>query len=526
MKDAAAELDVRCERVQSALGAVAPGEILDSPLRESAVLIAAEARKAGRADLAILILERLVVHIQDEPALWQQLGFSYGEEQRLPDAQAAFRQAAQLKPEDPLIAFAHAQASLDAGHAAQALFARAQRLAPENLAAVDGRAAALSAQGEPHEAEKVLAAALVQHPGWLQGHKSLIALRWTSGHPRDFARSYASACRAEPRNQALRLAWFGALAQARDWAGAEAVIEEAETDLGASPAIAVAHAYLASESGNVALADEWFTRTASIQDEFLGIAHLRHCLRTQNLSKAESLAMTLLRGRSARAVWPYLSIIWRLRGDARAQWLDGAPPYIRTYDDMVTPRELDELAATLRRLHTARNAHLEQSVRGGTQTDADRQLFFRAEPEIQVLKSRVRTAIRDYVAGMPAPDLSHPLLGTPRNRGAFSGSWSVRLTGQGHHVSHTHPKGWISSSLYVSLPSAAKLGPPPAGWIRFGAPPSTLGATLPAYAQIEPRPGRLVLFPSTMWHETLPFDAGERLVIAFDVIAAGPRHPT
>ena len=34
---------------------------------------------------------------------------------------------------------------------------------------------------------------------------------------------------------------------------------------------------------------------------------------------------------------------------------------------------------------------------------------------------------------------------------------------------------------------------------------------------IEPKPGRLVLFPSTMWHGTEPFAAGERLTVAFDV---------
>jgi hypothetical protein len=26
-----------------------------------------------------------------------------------------------------------------------------------------------------------------------------------------------------------------------------------------------------------------------------------------------------------------------------------------------------------------------------------------------------------------------------------------------------------------------------------------------------------VLFPSTMWHSTYPFEAGERLTIAFDI---------
>jgi hypothetical protein len=101
----------------------------------------------------------------------------------------------------------------------------------------------------------------------------------------------------------------------------------------------------------------------------------------------------------------------------------------------------------------------------------------------------------------------------------------VRLTAQGHHVSHTHPLGSISSALYVALPPPDQLGEAPAGWIRFGVPPPGLGLKLPALAQFEPKPGRLILFPSTMWHDTLPFDAGERLVIAFDVICPRPPHP-
>jgi hypothetical protein len=68
------------------------------------------------------------------------------------------------------------------------------------------------------------------------------------------------------------------------------------------------------------------------------------------------------------------------------------------------------------------------------------------------------------------------------------------------------------------LPSSAELGAAPAGWIRFGVPPQDLGLNLPALGQFEPKAGQLVLFPSTMWHETLPFDDGERLVVAFDVM--------
>jgi hypothetical protein len=34
---------------------------------------------------------------------------------------------------------------------------------------------------------------------------------------------------------------------------------------------------------------------------------------------------------------------------------------------------------------------------------------------------------------------------------------------------------------------------------------------------VEPKPGRLALFPSTMWHGTRKFPAGERMTVAFDV---------
>lgn len=517
------QLETRCVQLQDALRGLAPSQEPPPALIFAAMDLARDARKAGRGGLAAPLLERLVAVAPREAAAWQLLGFAYGEEQRIPEAVRAFSKAATLEPDDPLTAFGHAQASLDAGFPAAALFAHARTLAPGDLATVNGRAAALLAQGEPAAAEALLADTLLRHPDWLAGHKSLAGLRWTSGDSRHFTRGYAAACRVEPRNLALRLAWFSALAQARDWEAAEQVLAEGEKLIGAAPAFAVARAFLAGESGDTKLAEDWFARTASIQDDVLGIAHLRHCLRTAQVAKAESLALDLLKRRSAPRIWPYLSLIWRLRGDPRAAWLDGAPPYIRAFDLELDSGELAELAAVLRRLHTTRAPYLEQSVRGGTQTDTDRQLFFRAEPQIQRLRAKVCAAIRTYVAAMPPPVPGHPLLGTPRGQFLFSGSWSVRLTAQGRHVSHTHPRGWISSALYVSLPQPGQGGAAPAGWIRFGVPPAELGLQLPGLGQFEPKPGRLILFPSTMWHETLPFEAGERLVIAFDVIP--PRRP-
>jgi hypothetical protein len=44
---------------------------------------------------------------------------------------------------------------------------------------------------------------------------------------------------------------------------------------------------------------------------------------------------------------------------------------------------------------------------------------------------------------------------------------------------------------------------------------------LAAEHAIKPEPGRLVLFPSYMWHGTAPFSGdAERLTIAFDLLPA------
>ena len=57
------------------------------------------------------------------------------------------------------------------------------------------------------------------------------------------------------------------------------------------------------------------------------------------------------------------------------------------------------------------------------------------------------------------------------------------------------------------------------GWLRLGQPPFRTVPELPAERFVRPRPGRLVLFPSYMWHGTVPFGTEERrMTIAFDLI--------
>jgi tetratricopeptide (TPR) repeat protein len=454
----------------------------------------------------------------DEPtdaSGWHARALALASEQRMSEATQSFARAAALAPADLAIAAGYAQACYVSGLPAAELFLRARHLAPANPDITLHTAVAFAAEGRPSEAEAMLVDALHAHPEWLDGHRCLASMRWAAGRASEFVSSYREACRVQPRNPALRMAWFSMLALIRDWPAAAEVLDEAAALVGDERLLAPGRLFIACETGATAEAERLLPLTDTVRERGVEVCRIRHFLRTGQIAKADAVASRVCQTPAARLAWPYRSLIWRLQNDPRAHWLDGDPAYVRTFDLDFSSHELDELAVLLRGLHTANAPYIEQSVRGGTQTD--RPLLFRHEPVLQLARQKFHDAVQQYIAGLPAFEPGHPLLGVARQPVRFSGSWSVRLNAQGFHISHTHPKGWISSAFYVALPDAAQMGEPPAGWIRFGAPPPELGLALNAYQQIEPKRGRLVLFPSTTWHATAPFSDGERLVIAFDV---------
>ena len=205
-----------------------------------------------------------------------------------------------------------------------------------------------------------------------------------------------------------------------------------------------------------------------------------------------------------------------MAGDPRIEWLVGDERLVGIIDLSETLPPIDQLADTLRSLHVAKGEYLDQSVRGGTQTDGP--LLSRIDPVIRHLRRAIVAAVQKHAAQLPPVDSNHPMLRQRRDRRVrFSGSWSVRLRSGGHHSNHVHPLGWISSALYVSLPDRSPNEAEDSGWLKLGEPDEKLGLALAARRKIEPKTARLVLFPSWMWHGTVPFATGERLTVAFDV---------
>lgn len=217
------------------------------------------------------------------------------------------------------------------------------------------------------------------------------------------------------------------------------------------------------------------------------------------------------------------AVAWRLLDDPRYgamyDYRCVVPSLIDTpegWPDLET--YLAELAASLRKLHVHRAHPVFQSLRGGSQVDLD----FRHSPDASVnaFPRAIEGAIRRYMATIDAGEPGW----RKRNTGAYrlSGAWSVRLRPHGHHVNHVHPDGWLSSACYIELPSIDD-DAEHAGWIQFGQPGMITAPPLWPEHFVKPRPGLLVLFPSYMWHGTVPFDGppdAARVTIAFDVVPA------
>jgi hypothetical protein len=189
-------------------------------------------------------------------------------------------------------------------------------------------------------------------------------------------------------------------------------------------------------------------------------------------------------------------------------------------------RTREDYLAALRRVLEARHRHrrhpLDQSLRQGTQTS--RNLLVKPEPEVAQLLAAFGVAMREFVAqtedALRAESATHPLLLRRGQDPRPVGCWSVRLTQGGFHVNHIHPEGWLSSAFYVQVPGESADPQRRAGWLKFGEPRFPLPG-LPPTGFVQPVPGRLVLFPSYLWHGTTALESDEpRLSVAFDAVPA------
>jgi len=367
--------------------------------------------------------------------------------------------------------------------------------------------------------------AVERNPGHLESHRNLNSLLWQQNRPEDYLKSYEQALIKDPKAVNLRLAWATALTQQDAWAEAERVIEEGLRHTPGAAELLSLLAYSLEGQGRWEDALQQHAVAVDAPDALANhrISYARALLACQRPDEALPYAETAAREvpMNQRAI-AYLGLCWRLLGDERDTLLND-------YENLVVPFELpvpagyassadfnEHLATVLNGLHIGKRHPPEQTVRGGSQTYGD--LFDRSEPEIRLLVTSLEACVREYIGTFPR-DTRHPLFARRSRRFRFSASWSIRLASGGFHTMHTHPMGWISSAYYVQVPEEVSESDAYGGGIKFGEPDIDLGDAGRARRYIQPRTGQLVLFPSYMWHGTVPFESDQpRMTAPFDVV--------
>ena len=403
--------------------------------------------------------------------------------------------------------------------------ASAQADAPDMPMTDTNRGNILQQLGRLEEAVEAYERALARNPLDFMAHAEMNRLLYRLGREDAFLKSYDDAAVGYPRMAAIPLDKAGLLLKSERFALAK---ENFERAIQIDPASVTAHDGL-----GLALAQlNEFEASARAHEKAVTIE-------PDNANAWANFALTLLRSRqsdralaaaeraleaephnqNALAVW---GLALRQLGDERESALNGYSDFVQIFD-LEPPEGFSdieafnhELNATLDNLHRDRHQPLDQTLRGGTQTL--HHLFGSGHGLAEKLRVRIDAAIGTYIARMKDSD-AHPLLSRRAKNFAYRGSWSSRLSDCGFHTNHVHPKGWISSAYYVSLPEVVAGEEQKQGWIKFGEPPAEIGDGSAYRRAIQPRAGRLVLFPSYMWHGTIPFQSKEaRTTIAFDVV--------
>jgi uncharacterized protein (TIGR02466 family) len=385
------------------------------------------------------------------------------------------------------------------------------------------RAQALQELGRLDEAEEALGAGLQLDAAHVDCQVALGQLRFMRGQADPFRRMRDAAIGAGD-NLRLRLAFGNLLRQAGFLQEAEQELRALLGRMGRVPEITAPLAIVVHTTGRY--------------DEAVALASEAAAQRPDSAAIAQALTGALLSaGRGADA----LQVIerWRARQPLDQSWLAFEASALRLvgderyrdlydYERLVRPFELDpppgwasiadfnrDLIASLERLHRLKVHPLDQSLRHGTQTQ--RSLLKESDPVIRAFLQAIEVPIARYREAM-GHDPAHPLRARNAGPTQIVGCWSVRLGRSGYHVNHNHPEGWISSAYYVQVPEEVADENARRGWIKFGEPGIPIpGADAEHYVQ--PRPGRLVLFPSYMWHGTMPIEGdAPRMTIAFDMV--------
>ncbi len=498
---------------------------IDSSFRPARLGLARHLSNIGEGGKAAKEAQALIDQNANDAEAWNVFGTSRRLQRRSEDAEVAFRRALELEPD-----YAIARHNLGA---LLAQLSRSEDALTELAAAASlgvrgpeidlNRASALMALCRFDEAELLLENTVKTTPGDTNAHTLLARVRFMRGGS-DFADVFAAAVRARPEDVTLRLGYSRVLRGAGLFDQAQATLESA-LDLNKADSRLLAElAAVHLDAGRFEVALKHARSAVTENPAGSGVDDILIDALTC-LGRADEAMPIVERARRRDPLnqW-YVAMeatVARLLGDPRYEELYDYDAFVRSYElsppdgwSSIEAFHVD-LISVLQQRHQFQSEPLDQSLRHGTQTP--RGLLGDPNPVIRSFLRAIEEPVAQYRMDMGF-DADHPLRSRNKGDSELIGCWSVRLRRGGYHVNHVHSQGWISSAYYVEVPPEVSNEADKSGWIKFGEPRFEVpGAG--AEKLVQPSVGRLLLFPSYMWHGTTPITGDDpRMTIAFDVI--------
>ena len=455
--------------------------------------------------------------------VWETLALALTRQRRFTEAEHAHRRAIALKPND---AVAHHNlgellVTLERPEALDSL-ERARSLGGDRYEVAYNLGRAAVNAGDVDRAETEFARAVDLQPLNPEAQRALVSLRFMRGDPA-FVRSLSTAVRAHRDHLPLQILLAEVLWHSGEPSGAQTLLRDALARNGTDATVRSMLAMLLLDQGQLDEAETEALEAANSPSQGSAAAlHLVTVLLARGRPEEARPFIAAQRQRDPLApAWLALeATAARMLGDARHQELCDYERFVRVFDLPAPPgfgtiTEFNAaLAAVLEDRHRFIREPLDRPLRNGTQTS--RSLLTDPDPVVQAALGAFHAAVIEYCAGLEVPP-DHPLARMRSGTAQFTGAWSVRLQRGGFEVNHYRPAGLVSASYDVAIPEDVRDPQLKLGWLKFGEPRYPAPGYGPEYF-VEPRAGRLVLFPSYLWHGTQPiYSPTPRLGIAFDV---------
>ena len=359
--------------------------------------------------------------------------------------------------------------------------------------ALNLKAALLMSSGEAAEAIRIFTKIIKVAPNFSQAHFNLGSALTTVGKPKSAIK---------PLQQALKI----------------------------EPDYADAHYNLANALRQIEKTDEsikHYSQTLRINPDHLGAAtnlasaHLELC-QPNEAYEASLQAQTIDPGN--RDALAFTAIAATEKGDKKTSARILNPDRLVRAKQFDIRPGFDSLAAFNAALVDHVLAHptlaeepRNKATRNGQQTD---NLALGDRGPVAELQAMIGEALDEYLEVINS-DKEHPYPPLIPKLNKID-IWGTVLGTQGHQTAHMHRAAWVSGVYYAKLPDVMHSGENGnAGCIEFCRPPDEFPCTQQHDVKIiQPQEGTMVLFPSYIYHRTIPFKSTDkRISIAFDLQA-------